>query len=112
MKCAVVVASVILASAIAGCGTEQSANVETASVDSEVDSMSGNTLSLNGGSVAEQQELSEQQTEDNGFEFCFSLEGIEPIYYNIPKEFNIWNFTTLNQKYDGTPTTVMRPAGI
>lgn len=110
MKCAAVVASVILASAIAGCGTEQSANVETASVDSEVDSMSGNTLSLNGGSVAEQQELSEQQTEDNGFEFCFSLEGIEPIYYNIPKEFNIWNFTTLNQKYDGTPTTVMRPA--
>lgn len=105
-KRAVIITSIILASAMAGCGTGAYTGSETASVDSgAVDvSESGTSNASESVVVVEQQDLTEQGKEDNGFEFCLSREGIDPIYFNIPYEFNITNFLQQKMEYDGTCT--------
>lgn len=104
-KCAAIITSIILASAMAGCGMGNPANLEKASVESGTAGVSENGIGGDPESAAVvEQEASEQETEDNGFEFCLSREGIDPIYFNIPHEFNIENFLQQHMEYDGTCT--------
>lgn len=104
-KCAAIITSIILASAMSGCGTGTHTGSGTSSVDSGVVSVSDGAASSESASAVEQQGTSEQEAEDNGFGFCLSRDGIDPIYFNIPQEFNIQNFSQQHMKYDGTYTS-------
>lgn len=105
-KCTAIIASVIWASVVAGCGTRNMTGSEEALKSSVQAPVNSEASSIVESVVIEEQDSVEQEEGDNGFEFSLSLEGMEPIYFNIPLEFNIQNFESY-ERYDHSHSTVV-----